>query len=273
MKIKVKSEELVTDIIIPTYNNKDYLPSCVKSLLAYTKPGFRIHLINNGVPGSLDAYRDFGSVQVYEVNGNLGWVGGINYLKDRVEGPFVLFLNDDTQFVPYDFGWLQRLQLPFFLYKDVGAVGPISNNVAGTQYMVNILGRRHTVGWLSGFCLLTKKEVLDKVGWLDESLPGGDDVDFSIRLKNAGLTILCERDVMVLHKAEVTGKKLYGSYWNSQDYYDALNIALIRKHGLTDVFVTATCNNKTYVAYPPSVPNMPVDEEQDCLEEIGGNNQ
>ena len=238
MSIRVELSQTFTDIIIPTFNNFEYLGKCLSSILPYTGSLYKVHIVNNGTPGLLDyleenteAVKD-GVVKVHNTGKNLGWIGGINYVKDVVTGPFVLMMNDDTQVIHHDWAWLRKLQLPFFLYPNVGAVGPISDNVGTIQQMNRGYGHRHTISWLSGFCLLTKKDILDKLGWLDESLPGGDDVDFSLRLREAELMPVCTRDVTVLHAYGKTGKRLYGDYWDSLSHAEEINMALIRKHGL-----------------------------------------
>jgi len=236
MNIREKLNGIHTDVIVVTYNNEPLLRRCLYSLAAFTGSPFSLHIVNNG--DRKLAETTMGKVShlchVYDTGKNLGWIGGINYVKDKVKGPFVLMLNDDTQVIDHDFGWLRKLQLPFFLYTNVGATGPISNAAMGLQFIncAEFLPRRHTANVLSGFCMLTKKEHLDKLGWLDESLPGGDDVDYSIRLQDAGLATIVCRDTTVLHTYGATGKRLFGEYWNSTDYTDKINIALIRKHGL-----------------------------------------
>ena len=233
--IKEQINKAHTDIIVVTYNNYGLLRHCLYSLILYNGSPYDLHIVNNGTPHTLDnLVKASGNIHVYDTGSNLGWMGGINFVKDKVKGPFVLLLNDDTQFIHHDWGWLRRLLLPFFSYKNVGAVGPTSNNVGGIQgiNVAEFMPRCHNTAWLSGFCLLTKKEYLDKVNWLDESLPGGDDIDLSIKLQDLGLALIVCRDVTVLHHYAATGYKVHGAYWDSIDHTEKINIALIQRHGL-----------------------------------------
>ena len=222
-----------TDIIIVSWNNKTLLNNCISSLLNYTGSPYTIHVVNNGTPNSLD-HLVKPNIYVYDTGSNLGWMGGINYVRERVQGPYVLLLNDDTQFIHWDRGWLKRLLLSFSRYSNVGAVGPVSNNVSGIQ-QINyqaFMPKAHTAPLLIGFCLLTTKENLDSVGWLDTSLCGGDDLDLCIKLQDKGKALIVRRDVTVLHAYAATGKRIHGDYWDSKDHSEAINIDIIKKHGL-----------------------------------------
>lgn len=222
-----------TDIIVVSWNNKDLLTNCLYSILNYSGSPYTVHIVNNGEPNSLD-HLVRTNVRVYDTGSNLGWMGGINYVKDKVEGPFVMLLNDDTQFIHWDRGWLKRLLVSFFRYENVGAVGPVSNNVSGTQYInyQTNMPKTHTAPVLIGFCLLTTKENLDKVGWLDASLRGGDDLDLCIKLQDLGKTLIVRRDVTVLHHYAATGKRVHGDYWDSVEHTENIHMDLVRKHGL-----------------------------------------
>ena len=233
--IRQKLANSHVDVIIPTCDSDVLLKQCLASILTCTGVPMTVHIVNNGKAIVNPLQGPFtGMSHLYNVERNLGWIGGINYCKDKVKGPYVLFLNDDARILEYDGGWLRRLMLPFHLYDNVGAVGPTSNAVAGTQYInsAQFLPQRHTTNFLSGFCLLTRKDVLDEVGWLDESLSGGDDVDLSMRLLQLGRILVVARDVFVIHQYGQTGKRLYGSYWDSADHYDNIQHDLIAKHGL-----------------------------------------
>lgn len=269
--IRAKLDNCHTDIIVVHYlpETEPLLRRCLYSLAAYTGSPYSLHVVNNGPRPLQNATLSKVShlCHIYDTGKNLGWIGGINYVKDKVKGPFVLMLNNDTQIIDFDFGWLRRLQLPFFLYPNIGATGPVSNAAMNLQFIncAEFLPRRHNSPVLSGFCLLTKKEILDKVGWLDESLPACDDVDFCMRLHDAGyLPVIC-RDVTVLHSYGATGKRVYNEYWNSQDYADSGNIALIRKHGLKK-YLSLQFMTTSYV-------EMPMDEafeqQKNEINEIG----
>ncbi len=96
--------------------------------------------------------------------------------------------------------------------------------------------RVYAARFLIGFCVLVRRSVLDKVGGIDNSLPGGDDLDLSMRLRSAGYKLIVDRDVFVFHHGFKTGNRVYGDVnepggWNSYEFLEKTNFALIRKHG------------------------------------------
>lgn len=225
-------------VIIPTFNNPQYLYPCVQSLLmnAETEDLFHIYVVNNGTKESID----FGGspyITVLQQERNLGWEGGLKAGLAASSEPYVVFMNDDT-FVPFgNRMWLNRL-LGFFSYHDCGAVGPTSNVVMGKQQMfLPIRATYTTTKFLIGFCMLVRRDILESVGGVDDTLPGGDDLDLSIRLRKAGKDLIIDRETFIYHHGFKTGERIHGGPgvtdgWNSIQKTEKTNMALIAKHGL-----------------------------------------
>lgn len=225
----------LVSIIIPTLDNYDYVCNCVKSILISTPNIYEIILVNNGHPESLDWIEENERVRKLQPNKNLGWMAAINLATKQAKGEFIMMLNDDTQILDADVRWLPRLMQPM-KYPEVGAVAPISNIVMGTQNMFHCLGKfpkEYSTTLLIGLCILVKKSAFEEIGGLDESLGGGDDFDFSIRMRDAGYGLVVRRDVFVYHHGFKTGGKVFGmESWVGEDKTDRTNIEIIKKHGL-----------------------------------------
>jgi len=102
----------------------------------------------------------------------------------------------------------------------VGAVGPVCDSVAGDQYvefhldglrpvreaLAGTVAKLHPYQSLEtklllGFCMMVRREVLQKVGLFDEELVlGSDDLEFCLRLRSNGYRLLIARDVFVHHE-------------------------------------------------------------------------
>jgi GT2 family glycosyltransferase len=114
--------------------------------------------------------------------------------------------------------------------ETVGAVGPMSDSVGGIQCIVHELGpeirlqerqdylterfarQSAETKLLIGFCLMLRRDVLDRVGLFDEDLfLGNDDLELSWRLRTHGLKLIVAKDVFVHHKHHVSYKSLDGS--------------------------------------------------------------
>lgn len=88
-----------------------------------------------------------------------------------------------------------------------------------------------TANWGATANISFRHEVLDKVGWFDTNLPfrlGGDDLDLSYRVTQAGFTIECNSEALVYHSRR-TWNSLHAVLnrafrWGRMEYY------LYRKH-------------------------------------------
>ncbi len=229
------------DVIIPTFNLPGYLIPCVQSILKNgdTDSLNQIIVVNNGTPESLKDLQPDPKVRVLQQDKNLGWEGGLKMGLNISTAPFVVFMNDDT-FIPRSSrAWLNTM-LSRFKDAKIAAVGPTSNVVMGGQAMGSYFdGDLVEAPFLVGFCVMLRRDALDLVGGVDDTLPNhGDDIDFSIRLRKAGFMLLIDRTVFVFHHGFKTGERLHGAYWNSMDMQDRTNHSLMRKHGLVEVLST-----------------------------------
>jgi GT2 family glycosyltransferase len=96
----------------------------------------------------------------------------------------------------------------------------------GLQNIFNINTEpQYSVSMLIGFCVLVRKEALEKVGGVDASNPNcGDDLDLSIRLTDAGYKLVVDKSVFIFHHGFKTGERLFGNAktnngWNSYEQY------------------------------------------------------
>lgn len=222
------------DIIVPTYNNVEQLNSFLDSLRMSggALNLFKVIVVNNGAKEGKEFINVGDMGIVVNADKNLGWEGGLKLGLEHSDAPFVLFANDDIFIPPFSSTWLQQM-LVWFNDPEVGAVGPSSNVVMGLQNMFQPIPHRALeVSYLIGFCMMVRRETLEKCGGVDDTLPGGDDLDLSIRLTSEGYKLIALRDLFVFHHGFQTGQKVHGSYWNSQGMTEKTNHALIQKHGL-----------------------------------------
>lgn len=232
------------DLICPSWNNEQYLVPFLNSILplrgAYP---FRLIIVNNGHPGLRQIIPDMECIKFVQAPDNLGWEGGLKLGLQHSDAEYVMFINDDVHIPTSSENWLRNM-LSCFQYPGVGAVGPTSNCVMGSQAIwVNINRLYHKVPFLIGFCMLLKRSILDEVGGVDDTLPGGDDLDLSIRLRDKGYHLICDRRAFVYHHGFKTGTRVFGGAeqdggWNSPQMSERTTLALIKKHGLKKWYAT-----------------------------------
>lgn len=239
----VNTSKAIVDFICPTFNNGEILKNFVYSLVHNTMEPFRLILVNNGDQSVWPYIPNADSrIVVLRAGENLGWIKGINagieWAMAHDPAKYFCFINDDVQITDHDYGWMTKM-LTAFHKPGVGAVGPVSNAVMGTQHN-KFIGAPPYIesSRLSGMCFLTKRDIIKEIGVLDDSLPGGDDLDYSIRLKKHGYKLGICRRTFLLHHYATTGKRVHGDYWDSREHADKIAGALIKKHGLKMYYAT-----------------------------------
>ena len=267
------------DIIIPTWNNERQLIDCVNSILTLNLLyPVQVIIVNNGSDQLKQEKYLMENKQILflQTEHNLGWEGGLKLGLEHSKSEFVVFMNDDT-FVPeFSRYWIRDLLQPF---RDplVGAVGPASNVVMGKQniFMNNegFWSGYYSVSFLVGFCIMLRREALDKVGGVDDTLiDGGDDIDLSIRLKDKGYRLVANNNVFIWHFGFQTGVKIHGGPeraggWNSIEKTTKTNIGLIRKHGLKRWFNCLYGQPEKYAADSEDKEGNFVEKQCPCLRE------
>lgn len=225
-------------ILIPTFKNTQACLGAVVSLLKYTEFPYKIIIVNNDADSGAREYydkaiknTDFHDLYVLHMASNKGWMGAINAGMRQVDTPLVCMMNDDVLFPPNSKEFWRALAR--HMGGQVAAVGPSTNFVMGRQSIFDLsVPSALEVKFLIGFCMMLRTDLFRQVGLLDETLPGGDDIDLSIRLRKAGYTLVAEKEAYVHHIGSQTGSKVFGQYWNSERQTDLTNNCLIRKHGV-----------------------------------------
>lgn len=222
------------DVIIPTYKNPYWFTRLLLSLQRVKFPEIdTIFVIDNGGDFDAEPYRADLPLEVIRPGRNMGWTKALNIGLAQSKAPFVMFLNDDTEFEP-DSDRLAKL-LSHFDDPKVGAVGPATGIAMGLQSTSG--PDIEQVALLIGFCVVMRRKALDEIGGMDERFQtGGDDLDISIRLKDAGYKLLIDRRVFVYHHAFKTGQRLYGNSgvkggWNSKEAALQHFSLVAQKHG------------------------------------------
>ena len=219
----------LTSIIILAHNQWDHTELCLKSIEKHTPEPHEIIIVDNGsTDGTKENLRALVQtnprVKVIANNVNQGYASGNNLGISIAQGQYILLLNNDTLVTP---GWLGRMKDVFRRYPETGIVGPMSNNVTRPQLIETVgyddvsgidafavkraaenEGQSFSTSKASGFCLLAKREVIDKIGGLDEQFGSGnfEDDDFCNRAFLSGYAIRIAQDVFIHHTGRQTFK-------------------------------------------------------------------
>ncbi len=242
------------DIIVPTFNNLELLQECIKSIKACTDGNYNIIVVNSGTDGTaawLGTQQDIIAINAPpRLHFSAAINAGLRCSKER----FVCLLNDDTI---VSIGWLDALMREA-LKPGLGAVNPFSNCDLGWLHDETIeiegiplvpsmtldavrpiisklyeLGHQKVVTereWLPFFCTLIPREIIDSVGFLDEGFKSGcEDVEYSRRIKAAGLRMVTTFDSVVFHFGGATRKKAEATDHAQHHAEDRENHALLAR--------------------------------------------
>ncbi|HTY13715.1 MAG TPA: glycosyltransferase family 2 protein [Candidatus Omnitrophota bacterium] len=205
-------------IIIVNYNNRAILEACLSSIYSSThKTSFEIILSDNGSKdGSQEMIRSkFQKVKLIENGENLGFIKATNIGLRSFAGRYAMLLNDDT--VVHD-GAFDRMVEFMDKTRDAGACSPMLLNTDGTvQHQGGLFGKKFwksevpvKIGFAIGACLLVRREVVEKVGLLDEKLFFyNDDIDWCLRIRKAGYSIYFLPDARVTHYGGYSSKRVF----------------------------------------------------------------
>ena len=208
----------LTSIVMLTLNEFRYSELALRSLAAHTPERHEIIVVDNGSSdGTPLRLRRWPRVRVIANRENRGFAAGSNQGILAAAGDELLLLNNDVIVTP---GWLSGLRRALASGPRVGIAGPISNYVSGLQLdrdaayqtgeeliayaasnAARNAGEPPRVDRLVGFALLFGRDLVNRIGLLDERFGRGnfEDDDYGRRARVAGFELVIARDVFIHH--------------------------------------------------------------------------
>lgn len=217
------------DIIIPIYNSPNELRTLISSLYRENHFDFRLILVddastNTEITPLLESLaKKHPNVVVLKNEKNIGFPGTVNKGYKHVSSEIFVILNTDTE-VPKS--WLPRLIAPFSIDERICSATPFSNSATICSFptpntnnptptseeleivdsifsSTNSTGDYQDIPTGVGFCLALRKDVVDEIGFFDESafeLGYGEEVDWCLRAYLKGYRNVLVHNLYVAHK-------------------------------------------------------------------------
>jgi len=262
-------------IIILNWNGKEDTIECLESLKNISYPNYEIILVDNGsTDGSVKYFEEnYPEIEMIENGENLGFAEGnnvaIEYILNSINSEYILLLNNDT--IVKD-NFIENLVNTAEKDNQIGIYGPkmLFWDFKGRKDVIWYAGGKadlsrgkiyhHKIGeidyfnenepkevdFISGCCMLIKRDVFEKIGLLDPIyFAYCEDIDFCLRAKKSNFKVIYVPTSIIWHKVSASTK---GKFSSKKAYLKYRNtLFLVRKHGklrfsnsiniLTDSFV------------------------------------
>jgi N-acetylglucosaminyl-diphospho-decaprenol L-rhamnosyltransferase len=243
-------------VVVVTYSPGPTLASFLSSLSRATASRYEVVLADNGSRDGAPeraAAAEPGRVELRPTGGNLGYGRAANAGARGAEGAWLLVANPDVTWTP---GALDALLDAGARWPQAGALGPLIRTPDGALYpsarSFPSLGRgighalfgwwwpanpwtasyrrehgepvEATTGWLSGSCLLLRREAFEAVGGFDPAyFMYFEDLDLCERLAHAGWASVHVPSAVVTHEGghatrTVSGRMLRAHHRSAYRY-------------------------------------------------------
>jgi len=211
-------------IIFPNFNGGQNPLECLSSIKKLNYPQNRLEIIivdNNSQDGSpVKIKKEFPKTIILCQKRNLGFAKAVNLAAKKAVGKFLFITNDDITFEKES---LINLVEYTINHTKTGIVGGKQINpktgkfLAGGRKFNFLTGRQSPVksnkpvecDQVDGCCILTSKEIFNKVGLFDEGFfPAyGEDLDFCLKVKKANYKVIYNPQAIFYHKFGQTVSK------------------------------------------------------------------
>jgi GT2 family glycosyltransferase len=231
-------------VIVPNWNGRHHLRSCLESLKRQTYTDFEVILVDNGSTDGSDSYvrQEFPWVRLLAFEKNMKFCAGNNAGIRTSLSRYVALLNNDTE---AEADWLAELVAAaesnpedgsfasqMLMFNDRHAIDSAGNEYAASgaaakRGHLSKAGAFDKPMRIFGACAgaaLYRRAMLEDVGLLDEDFDMiFEDVDLGFRAQLAGYPCLYVPTARVYHKVNAT----IGRYSYNYVYYGQRNIELV----------------------------------------------
>lgn len=227
-------------VIIPNWNGKRFLPTCLGALRQQTFRDFETILVDDGsTDGSQEFIRhEFPETRLVALDTNRGFAHAVNEGIRAAHGDVVVLLNNDTEAEPR---WLEEIARALEQNPRAGVVACKLRlfdkrdylHSAGDFYRVDGIpgnrgvwekdtGQYDDARGIFGGCggaVAYRKTMLDEIGLLDEALGSYcEDVDMNWRARLAGYPVAYAPNAIVYHHVSATGGGPIASFSNGRNF-------------------------------------------------------
>jgi hypothetical protein len=228
-------------IIIVSWNTRDLLRQCLASIKEETTTtAYEITVVdNNSTDGSPDMVAaEFPEITLIRNPENQGFAAANNQALHHLNARYALLLNPDTKIIDRALDRLvaaadqhepgimtcKLLNPDFSLQKSVNSFFSLTGSLVENRFFSALhLGKKkqsptllsqwdhasdRTIDWAHGAVLLIAKEVIEKIGLLDEQFfIYAEEIDYYFRARQAGFTARFISTVHLIHYGQASSRQ------------------------------------------------------------------
>ena len=241
----MSSRRISLTVVVVSYNTRELLRDCLLSILQHAPAGTEVIVVDNAsTDGSAELVRtEFPTVRIIANTRNLGYPKAVNQGLGLGSGDYFLVLNADVRLTR---GTVKALSTYMEAHTHVGIAAPANVTPEGESLLTvhhdvtlgreilrnlfftdiwryRICGRAiarrlrspTVVDWVTGSCLMVRREVLETVGGMDNAVfMYGEEYDWQLRARKAGWEIhFVPQATVVHHESASAGRK-----WRTERY-------------------------------------------------------
>lgn len=225
----VNKTSVKLSVIIPNWNGKDMLKTCLASLKKQTFKDFEVVVVDNGsIDGSVNYIEKFfPEVKLVKLPKNTGFAPAVNLGIKICVGEMIMLLNNDTE---VDKDCLKLLVNTATVKKEVGFIAAKILNFKNRNIIdsagdyIDAVGHSDNIGrgekdgekfskpgfifLATGGGTLFKREVFEKIGFFDHDFFAYmEDVDFCLRAQLRGIKGWYEPKAKIYHIHKATSSR------------------------------------------------------------------
>ena len=189
-----------TTIVLLNWNSLDLLKNCLDLIEKNTSLPYSIIIVDNGSVDDSVEYLSKSKYQTVLLDENTGFSKGMNTgisKSNKIDN--IILMNVDAE---PQLGWLEEMYNTYNKFHNVGLIGPLGNNIPSQYQSLEFVKQDAQVMILMFYCVFISRELINKIGFLDEryGLGGYEDNDFSYRSILAGFKNYISAKSIVLHE-------------------------------------------------------------------------
>lgn len=217
-----------TSVIIPNWNGRSFLETCLSSLRAQTYRNFEVIVVDNGSTDDSVSFigTSFPEVVIIRLPGNEGFSRAVNRGIQNAKGKYIALLNNDTEVHP---AWLGELVKALESSPETGFCASKMLNYYRRNMIDNAGDGLKLYGYMTGKneidsgqydrprllfsacagAAIYRRELFDAVGLFDEDFFAYyEDIDLGMRAQLAGYRCLYVPTAIVYHIHQATSGRM-----------------------------------------------------------------